>query len=611
MLNLVGWVGAAALAAGLLRVLAGGAWPGGGREETAWRALESLPLAALALAVCHGWLALQTSPFVVLFAMPAYLAAALLIVLSRRQRRDPADAARAPSKDRAAPGARLLAAAGVALLAFSVVRLVELHALRAAATSPPELRREERELDLRAKPWPDAFGALCADLEARYPFTAWKGIDWRQRCAAVAPCIAAAAARHDAKAYYRALRELAWGVPDGHVGLEGDDHGLAEEETGGDFGLRVAQLADGRVVVRRVLAEGAAERAGLRYGAEILSWNGLAVNHALARVPVLWADWPPATAEARRVDQLRFLARAPVGARAAVTFRNRGASQVAVAVLIAAGGRQSLKAGRATPEERRRAAAAGTGQSGAAGDDRWEGQPVQFGAAEAVRGGAIEWRRLPGGAGYIRVKYELPTLLQVDPARQVRRAVAGFLARRAAGIVLDVRGNGGGLDVMVPRAVGCFFTAPRVYEIPAVYGPAAGDFVPLPAATVRVLPLAPHFAGRIAVLIDGSTLSSGEGFPLALRGVPNTAVFGFSGTGGFFAIAQRAIRLPAGVTFIVPVGRSLGADGRIQVDSDASGRGGVAPDHRLAWTETTLDAVCLQHRDLVLEAAVRWLAGGG
>jgi carboxyl-terminal processing protease len=602
VLNLVGLVGAAALAAGLLRVLAGGAWPAGGRGGTAWRALEALPVVALVLAVWHGWLALRTSPFVVLFAMPAYLAAALLIVLSGRHRRRP-DAP--PSRRGAA--ARLVAAVGVALLAFSVVRLVELHALRAAATSPPELRREERELDLRARSWPDAFGALCADLAARYPFSAWKGIDWRQRCGAVAPSIVAAAVGHDAKAWYRALRELAWSVPDGHVGLEGDDHGLAEQETGGDFGLRLAQLADGRVVVRRILAGGAAERAGLRYGAELLTWNGQAVDRVLARVPVLWADWPPATDEARRAAQLRFLPRAPVGARAAVTFRNRGATQAAaVAVLIATGRQETARGRPATPERRRTEPA----QPGGAGEDRWEGSPVQFGPAEALRGGAVEWRRLPGGAGYIRVKYELPTMLQVDPARQVRRAVASFLAGHAAGIVLDVRGNGGGLDVMVPLAVGCFFAAPRVYEIPAVYRPAAGGFVPLPAATIRVLPLAPHFAGRVAVLIDGSTLSSGEGFPLALRGLSNTAVFGFAGTGGFFAIAQRAIRLPAGLTFIVPVGRSLGADDRIQVDSDASGRGGVAPDHRLAWTEATLDAVCLQHRDPALEAAVRWIDRG-
>src|SRR5258708_5838047 len=299
MLNLVGWVGAAALAAGLLRALARG---GGVRDG-------------------------------------------------------PRDGPRPPAGARGAAGRRAPPA---------LPRAAGVPGLRAGWPSPPELRREERQLDLSARAWPDAFGALCSDLAARYPFTGWKGIDWRQRCAAVAPRIVAAAAKRDAKAWYRALRELAWSVPDGHVGLAGDDRGLAEQETGGDFGLRLTDLADGRVVARRVLPEGAAARAGLRYGAEILGWNGRPVGQALAGVPVLWADWPPATAEARRAAQLRFLARAPVGARAAVTFRNRGAARAAAAVLIAAG----------------RPAA------GAAADRRGGGGAGPCGARPARRGGA-------------------------------------------------------------------------------------------------------------------------------------------------------------------------------------------------------------------------------
>src|SRR5437764_2379198 len=101
-------MGAAALAAGLLRALAGGGLPGSGRGGTAGRALEALPLAAVVLAIWHGWLALRSSPFVVLFAMPAYLAAALLLVASRRRRQGAARGARggAAEGSRAAGTAR-------------------------------------------------------------------------------------------------------------------------------------------------------------------------------------------------------------------------------------------------------------------------------------------------------------------------------------------------------------------------------------------------------------------------------------------------------------------------------------------------------------------------
>ncbi|MBV8200776.1 MAG: hypothetical protein JOZ15_09145, partial [Acidobacteria bacterium] len=672
MLNVVGWVGAILLGASLLRaILTGGR---AGLDRGGARALDlMLPPAAIGAALWHLWLALHGSLFAVLFALPAYVAAAILLALSlRRLRRAvkagragravsavdavrgdaasgavlPVDAAgRAIPADRAAGSAerprgagsaerrdvathlpprgiavRAVAVVGLGLLVFSVVRNAEVHALRNAGTAPPELRRQERALDLSARSWPDALAALCADLAARYPFTAWKGIDWQARCAAVAPRIAAAAAHRDGAAYYRALREFAWSIPDGHVGLEGDDRGLAARETGGDFGLRLVQLAGGRVMAYRVLPAGAAARAGVRYGGEILTWNGKPIAQALAATPVLWADWPPPTAEARRAAQLRLLVGAPAGTAATLTFRPRGEAAAATAPPISGtpgtspasnlAAPRTVRLTAAPPPAAAAAAAPAPSTGGADPAAQLEAGPVAFNLREALAGSAVEWRWLPAGAGYIRVKYELPTLREVDPAVPVRRAVAAFLARRAAGIVLDVRGNGGGLDLMVPRAIGCFVDAASVYEIPGVFSPAAGRFQPVPAYAVRVVPMAPRFPGRLAVLIDGSTLSSGEGFPLALRRRPGVAVFGFAGTGGFFAIGQRAIRLPAGLTMVVPVGQSLGADGRVQIDSDAAGRGGITPDHLIPWAEATLDAVVREHRDPVLEAAVEWLRSG-
>jgi carboxyl-terminal processing protease len=462
------------------------------------------------------------------------------------------------------------------------------------------LRAEPTRADYAAMSWPDAFTALCGKLAAEYPFTEWKRIDWRRQCSELAPRVAEAARRGDRKGYYRALRELAWSVPDGHVGLEGDDGGLERQETSGSFGLALVELdprpgeGRGRVVASRIEPGGPAARAGMLYGAELLAWSSTApspgrepaspirspasLNAALSRVPLLWTESPPATAEARRLAQLRFLVRAPVGSRVTVSFRNRGS---------------------AAPAERTLAASP-------AGEEPRQVSPIR----KLVFGCPVTSRTLPGGEGYLRVELELPTLPCPFPERAVRSALDGFAESGAAGVVLDVRGNGGGMDTMVPRIVAFFIPARRIYEIPGAYDRSPRRFVPLRDAAIWLVPRSPRHGGRVAVLVDEATVSSGEGFPLVLQGLPNVAVFGYRATAGFFAIGQKTVRLPGDLAMWFPQAQSLDAAGRIQVDSDASGRGGVAPDHRVAFDERALDASLRGGHDVVLEAAVRWLHGG-
>ncbi len=47
------------------------------------------------------------------------------------------------------------------------------------------------------------------------------------------------------------------------------------------------------------------------------------------------------------------------------------------------------------------------------------------------------------------------------------------------------------------------------------------------------------------------------------------------------------------------------------MDGDASGRGGIVPDHRVPLDEAAFEAAYGQGRDVVLEAAVRWLGAAG
>ncbi|MFY9820947.1 MAG: S41 family peptidase [Thermoanaerobaculia bacterium] len=534
---------------------------------------DFLPAANLLVAVGQAWAALGTSAFLVLASLPLYVAAGLLClgtlprVLSRR---------------RTVPGARWrwgkrgAALGGLVLVAFGADRVLEVRGLLESRHRFAALLNEKTVTDLTPLSWTGAFAALRDKLIAEYPFTRWKGIDWAVLHAEIAPQVAAAEASKDERAWYRALRAFAWSVPDGHVGIEGDDRGLRHAEVGGGYGFQIVALDDGHVLAKRVEPGSPAAGAGMRFGAEILTWNDAPIHDALGGVPVLWSEEPPATSEGRRLQQARFLVRAAAGSRAVLTFRNRGETRPRTVELTAV-------------------------------EEPEEAKPFNV-AKDVLFGSPIEVRRLPAeGPGYVRIKFELPALFDLHPERAVARAIQRFRAENVPGLILDVRGNIGGQDSMIARLAAFFQRRERFYEMAAVYDPETQRFLRHPETTVRLVPQEPRWEGKVAVLLDADTLSSGEGIPLAVRGLPGVALFGWHCTQGSFGINQKTVLLPGGLKLVFPQGPSLDAQGRIQVDSDTSGLGGVPPDHRVPLDEAAFDAEYGQGRDVVLETAVQWL----
>src|SRR5262249_9184690 len=362
----------------------------------------------------------------------------------------------------------------------------------------------------------ESFGGLRGPLVAEYPCTAWRRMDWSVLHAKYSSQIAEAEKGRDQRAYYRALRSFAWRIHDGYVGVEGDDLGLASEETGAWFGLEIVSLEGGRVVACRVAPGGSAAQAGIEFGTEIIAWDGLPVRQALEGVEVIWSAYPPATREARRVQQEKWLGRAQPGSSVVVTFRRHGETSVRSATLTA-------KKKEAVDKE------------------------LSF-PREFFLSSAVDTAMLSGNFGYIRIKYELPTLFSMYPEEKIRRAVANFLQRQVPGVIIDVRGNYGGADAMVPRMMAFFIARAGVYEYPGVLNHATGTFDVRDDAPVRMVPREPHYGGKVALLIDDETVSSGEGFPLILKGLPNVQVFGWRGTAGFFARNSKSVKCAGAYT---------------------------------------------------------------
>ena len=446
--------------------------------------------------------------------------------------------------------------------------------------------------DLSRESWTTAFDRMNRILAQRYGFTEWKQIDWEALHAEYAPRIAAAEEANDPQAYYLALREYFFSIPDGHVIHSGEDGGLWRASIQGGYGLALIELDDGTAIAHVLRAGGPADGAGMAWGAEILEWGGVPTGEAIGAVSPIWVVRPSATQEGRRFFQQALLTRAPVGTEVTVTFQNPGQDAPQVVALTAVDDGldplyQSL------------------GWSASAALREGMGEEVD--TSEIYK--PPEWRILPEGYGYIQIYHIRPRDGDPDFVVIVDEAMAEFVAQDVPGVIVDVRGNPGGRDALVPAMMGYFFTEPDFYEYqfvdnwPTQLSPL--DFV----IGIGLEPKAPHYDGPVAVLVDVHTVSSGEGFPLLAQRLPQGHVVGVYGTHGSFGMCCGTIHLPGDSELLYAMGQSHDADHQVQVEGDHTLQGGVVPDVRVPLTRDTVHAMFVEGEDVVLQRAMEVLQG--
>ncbi|WP_292490329.1 S41 family peptidase [Methanoculleus sp. 10] len=441
--------------------------------------------------------------------------------------------------------------------------------------------------------WSDAFRETCAYMEERYAFTEWRGVDWDLLYATYAPGIADAEKNRDNAAYYRTLREFAYAIPDGHVMvLSPDDFGAKYADIGGGYGFVVARLDTGKVIVTYVAEGSGAEKAGIRFGDEVVSWNGRPVGEAIDATSIIWTPVKPSTTEGVLLQKQRFLTRAPVGAGATVGIAGPGDSVPRTVNLTAAEdgydtlARTSIFLGREAND-----GAAGSGAE----------------LKAMITNETVTTRTLSGGIVYIAV-YEEDIHNTYQP---FKAAVKGAIADRAPGIVIDLRFNRGGDDNLAAALAAWFVDRPVFYEYGTMYDPGTGEFAPLWESWSEPRP--DRYEGPVAVLVSPYTISSGEGLPKVFAESGTGAIVSWYGTNGAFGIETLGPVLPPGIMTAFPAGASLDENGRIQVDSNASMVGGVAPTVRVPLDADTL-ARAMAGEDVQLTYAVGWIeaqAGNG
>jgi len=377
------------------------------------------------------------------------------------------------------------------------------------------------------------------------------GVDWNAVRAELRP--KAEAARSDAE-LRAVVRDMLGRLGQSHFALIPAT--LDAPGGGGDLTARPRfdlRPAGDDLLVTRVEEDGAAFRAGVRAGWILTSIAGSSTKALLASLP---ADLPRRLYLVEAWRQLETRLRGP------------DASQIELGFLDGASRPVSLAVGR----ERERGEAIKVGNL-----------PVVFVRVES------EARRTPSGgtAGLIRFNAWMPA---VD--RPFQEAIDRF--RAADGIVIDLRGNPGGLAAMLMGISGHFLTE----RVPLGTMKTRENELRFPANPRLVSaagePVAPY-AGPVAILVDALTGSASECFAGGMQSLGRARVFGQTSMGQ--ALPAMFDRMPNGDVLIHAYGDFVTADG-----TRLEGRG-VVPDEEVPLSRADL----LAGRDAALERALQWI----
>ena len=326
--------------------------------------------------------------------------------------------------------------------------------------------------------------------------------------------------------------------------------GVDLSETG-SLGFDVEPL-EGGLVVSRVRAGGPAARAGVKPGWMVTAVGSRSVADAMESLD----DGSPNGRAFRTWAVGSALLHGPAGTAARVGFLDGSDHVVSLTVVRA-------------PEA---------------------GEPVKFGHLPTLfaRFDSREVARNGRTVGVIGFNVWMTAI-----SRQFDDAVGRF--RHDAGIVIDLRGNPGGVLTMIMGFSGHFLDAPvnlgtiktRESSLNLVANPRTVD-----AAGHALTP----FKGPLAILVDSGSYSASEIFAGGMQSIGRARIFGAHTAGG--ALPAVLERLPGGDVLQYAIGDFTTATGE-RIEGH-----GVVPDTPVTPTRADL----LAGRDPVLDAALDWIA---
>jgi len=441
----------------------------------------------------------------------------------------------------------------------------------------------------------ESFNNLIDHLAERYSFTELRNLDWEALRAEFLPRVEEAeqAGAQDPTTggaiYGVILHDLAQRVRDAHVisvfvdvstptNLAAAQLSIAlqNQPIANNVGANTVELNDGRIIVTDVVEGSAAAEAGWTFGVEIVAVDGIPVAE---RIPSVVYNQNLGTDEAQRLFQVSNLLKFPA--------QQAGSPATPVTIDAILPGATTAQSFTLTPAA----------------------YPVPDRVSPTAPEMPIRYKMKPNS---VNPSYAYLTWANFTEPEVQMAVLRQFLADvklypNLNGVVLDLRGNSGGWDLLWNTMASYFFSPENPVSMywtdQDSYNPAVGDLVREKAREFLLSAPEPelYYGGPIVILIDQNCASSCEFFTQFMQTKGRATVVGQYASAGAGAPINR-VSMPFGITFQYTKGRSYFAGTDVM---NLEGKG-VVPDVRAPVTQETESAL-LQGQDPVLEAGVNVL----
>jgi C-terminal processing protease CtpA/Prc len=416
----------------------------------------------------------------------------------------------------------------------------------------------------------DAFDKMLQKFRTEYAWTELKHIDWDAKAQQFRPEFVAAQASGDPHAYALAMRDFFWSIPDTHLGF---DETLLQQDfqtdVSGGLGFGMRETDDGKIVANYITAGASADKAGMKFGAQITSLDGKPVEDVVsATVP--WSS-PFSNPVIKRLQQLRYATRFPLDkGQVEVTFINPGGSSQTVNLAVT--------------------------------NEIDSFQQASFLAGQSPTALPVEFQVLPDGLGYIKVNSFFDN--SVLSIQVWERAIKYFNDNQVPGVILDLRQNGGGSGWLADQMAGYFFGTDTVVGEGSQYNKQSGQWYMDPGeqALMIAAPKDMQYAGKIALMVGPACASACEFFSYDMTINNRATVVGqypSEGAGG----AVEQFNMPENMICQLTVVRLFDPNGKVHIEGK-----GIVPTVKVPVTLDTLQKQA-NGEDVILEAAEKTLGG--